>query len=40
MEKGIACLGCSYTWGEGLYFYSELEDLPFKEKHGFDIQTM
>ena len=40
MEKGIACLGCSYTWGEGLYFYSELEDLPFKERHGFDIQTM
>tara|TARA_B110000902_G_scaffold26298_1_gene28663 strand:- start:13 stop:852 length:840 start_codon:yes stop_codon:yes gene_type:complete len=40
MEKGIACLGCSYTWGEGLYFYSGLEGLPFKKNHGFNQSTM
>lgn len=40
MEKGILCLGCSYTWGEGLYFYSGLQELPFKENHSFEISEM
>ena len=25
--KGIIFLGCSFTWGQGLYFYSDLPDL-------------
>lgn len=25
--KGIVCTGCSYTWGQGLYFYSNLPNL-------------
>jgi len=35
MSKGILGVGCSFTWGEGLYFYSELDNLPFKENHEF-----
>lgn len=35
MSKGILGVGCSYTWGEGLYFYSDLDNLPFKENHEF-----
>jgi len=40
MRKGILFLGCSYTWGEGLYFYSDLDDLPFHENHMFDSENM
>lgn len=36
MSKGVLGLGCSYTWGEGLYFYSDLDELPFRETHTFD----
>lgn len=36
MSKGVLGLGCSYTWGEGLYYYSDLESLPFSENHEFD----
>ena len=25
--KGIIFAGCSYTWGQGLYYYSGLETL-------------
>ena len=35
MSKGVLGLGCSYTWGEGLYYYSDLEGLPFKFQHEF-----
>ena len=35
MSKGVLGVGCSFTWGEGLYFYSDLENLPFKENHEF-----
>lgn len=35
MKKGILCVGCSFTWGEGLYYYSGLDDLPFSEYHNF-----
>lgn len=33
-------MGCSFTWGEGLYFYSGLENLPFQKNHGFNESTM
>ena len=36
MQKGIIFLGCSHTWGEGLYFYSGLDGLPFTETHSYD----
>jgi hypothetical protein len=26
--KGIIFAGCSFTWGQGLYFYSDLSDVP------------
>ena len=26
--KGIIFAGCSFTWGQGLYFYSDLYDVP------------
>jgi hypothetical protein len=26
--KGIIFAGCSFTWGQGLYFYSDLPDVP------------
>lgn len=40
MSKGILNIGCSYTWGEGLYYYSDLDNLPLKEKHEFDPRTV
>ena len=36
MSKGVLGIGCSYTWGEGLYFYSNLKELPFSENHYFN----
>ena len=36
MSKGILGVGCSFTWGEGLYYYSDLDNLPFKENHEFN----
>lgn len=32
----ILGIGCSFTWGESLYFYSNLPDLPFSEMHNYD----
>jgi hypothetical protein len=29
--KGIIFAGCSFTWGQGLYFYSDLVDLKYPE---------
>ena len=40
MSKGIFGLGCSFTWGEGLYFYSNLDNLPFKEYHYYDFSKI
>jgi len=40
MSKGVLGIGCSYTWGEGLYFYSNLEGLPFSENHYFNHRTV
>ena len=37
ISKGIFGIGCSYMWGEGLYYYSTLPDLPPKSmNHSFD----
>lgn len=37
VTKGVLGIGCSFTWGEGLYFYSNLANTPpLKEKHEFD----
>ena len=33
ISKGIFGIGCSYMWGEGLYYYSKLPDLPPKSMH-------
>ena len=35
ISKGIFGIGCSYMWGEGLYYYSNLPDLPEKGLHHF-----
>jgi len=35
MSKGILGIGCSFTWGESLYYYSDLENLPITEYHNF-----
>jgi len=32
----ILGIGCSFTWGESLYFYSDLPNLPFVENHSYD----
>ena len=40
MSKGVLGIGCSYTWGEGLYYYSDLDNLPFKSSHHFDPDTV
>ena len=39
-KKGILGFGCSFSWGEGLYYYSELPNLPFKEYHEFNFEDM
>ena len=40
MSKGILGIGDSFMWGESLYFYSDLPNLPFNENHKFDFDTM
>jgi hypothetical protein len=36
----ILGLGCSFAWGESLYFYSDISNLPFSENHDFDVNSM
>ena len=37
ITKGVLGIGCSFMWGEGLYFYSNLANTPpLKESHQFD----
>jgi hypothetical protein len=31
--KGIIFAGCSFTWGHGLWYYSELENMPYGDQH-------
>ena len=39
--KGILFGGCSFTWGQGLYFYSNLENLPYSsQKYGFNYKDV
>jgi hypothetical protein len=39
--KGILFGGCSFTWGQGLYFYSDLNNLPYgTQKYGFDYKNI
>ena len=40
MSKGILGVGDSFMWGESLYFYSDLPNLPFVKEHSFDFDTM
>jgi len=41
ISKGIFGIGCSYMWGEGLYYYSNLPDLPEKGlNHFFDEENI
>jgi len=35
MSKGILGFGDSFMWGESIYFYSELDNLPFGERHEY-----
>jgi len=34
--KGIIFAGCSFTWGQGLYYYSNLKTLVFEELNKYD----
>ena len=36
MKKGILFAGCSFTWGQGLYYYSGLETLKEPAPEQFD----
>lgn len=38
--KGIVFAGCSFTWGQGLYFYSNLNHTPKFEDWVFDYSLM
>lgn len=40
MSKGILGIGDSFMWGESLYFYADLPNLPFSKEHNFDFQSM
>jgi hypothetical protein len=36
--KGIIFSGCSFTWGEGLHYYSDTKNLMFSKNQFFDIR--
>jgi hypothetical protein len=36
--KGIIFSGCSFTWGEGLHYYSDTKNLIFSKNQFFDIR--
>ena len=39
--KGILFGGCSFTWGQGLYFYSDLVNLPYgSQNYGFNYKEV
>ena len=40
LKNGILAFGCSFTWGEGLYYYSDLPNLPFSEYHEYNESDM
>lgn len=39
-KNSILAFGCSFTWGEGLYYYSDLPNLPLKEYHEYNGDEM
>lgn len=38
--KGILFGGCSFTWGQGLYYYSNLDNKPVIKKNSFNIKDL
>jgi len=38
--KGLVFAGCSYTWGQGLYFYSDLNHIPSFDNWVYDYSVM
>ena len=38
--KGMVFAGCSFTWGQGLYFYSDLNHIPKFEDWVYDYKLM
>ena len=38
--KGMIFAGCSFTWGQGLYYYSNLTHIPTMEEWSFDYKLM
>jgi hypothetical protein len=39
--KGMLFGGCSFTWGQGLYFYSDLKKLPYgTQNYGFNYKEV
>jgi hypothetical protein len=38
--NGILFAGCSFTWGQGLYYYSDLKRIPTMEEWSFDYSLM
>ena len=38
--NGILFAGCSFTWGQGLYYYSDLKRIPTMEEWNFDYSLM
>lgn len=41
IKKGMVFLGCSFTWGQGLYYYSKMNTLkrPPAEQFSYDLLT-
>ena len=38
--KGLLFGGCSFTWGQGLYFYSDLPDLYYPKPYEYHVDIM
>ena len=38
--KGILFVGDSFTWGEGLHYFSNTSNIVFHKKHNFDIKEL
>ena len=37
VTKGIIFAGCSFTWGQGLYYYSNMETLKEPPPNQYDV---
>lgn len=40
VKKGLIFAGCSFTWGQGLYFYSKMSNLDYTNPNSYSISKV